>query len=104
MWTFSAARVCEIIATTDLYLPKGNNGHRHATHMISIRLLAFVFEVFFSSLEDSISKEKGNHIMFYYDFWNNFADVKKRKGKLPQFYLLPRCQRLTVWLLTREFA
>lgn len=37
--------------------------------------------------------------MLYYDFWNDFADVKKKKGKLPQFCLLSRSQRLMVWLL-----
>lgn len=38
---------CEIIVTTDLYLPKDSNPHRHSTHMISVGCLLLFFKSFF---------------------------------------------------------
>lgn len=47
----------------------------------------------FSSFEETISKEKGNRIIFHCDFWNYFANVRRRRASYP-CCLPPRSQRL----------
>lgn len=60
------------------------------------RLLAFKY--FFHRYKTVFPKEKAT-ALFCYDFWNDFADMKRRKNTQTQF-CSPRSQGFMVWLLT----
>ena len=61
------------------------------------RLLAFKY--FFHHYKTVFPKKKAT-TLFCYDFWNDFADMKRRKNKHTQFCSPPRSQGLMVWLLS----